>query len=246
MIRNLSLVILLIGCLPFTNIAQEVLLEENVVAEDTTKETFGPNRQHFIHIYALGGFVIGYPSNDKAGINHGSSFQYGLGTRYKLKCSSVYSVVADIQYNALFFNLAQTDDKTVPTTEEHDDEKFNLHHFSLSLHNRFNFGKRGNHVGTFLDLGAYGNWSFITKHIYKNEYDEPDEAGAKKRKVVNRNLSYMRPFHYGFGFRFGINRYVLYGRYRFSDLFNNGTYTESRDFAELPRIIIGLQIGFHR
>jgi hypothetical protein len=245
--NSFSLFIILSICLvPFTAIPQEVLLKENVVKEDTTVETFGPNRKHFVHPYALVGFVIDYPSSKKASTNYGSSFQAGLGVRYKLKLSSVYSAIADLQYNTLTYNLSQTDDKTVPTTQQHDNESFNLDHFSLSLHNRFNFGERGNIVGTFLDLGAYGNWSFMSKHVYKNKYDDPDQAGAKKQKVINKNLTYMRPFHYGFAFRFGINQFVLYGRYRFSDLFKNNTYTESRDFAELPRVIVGLQIGFHR
>ena len=55
------------------------------------------------------------------------------------------------------------------------------------------------------------------------------------------HLKYYEPFNYGVLARFGINRYVIYANYRLSDLFKS-----SYNYAELPRLTLGVQIGLHK
>ena len=54
-------------------------------------------------------------------------------------------------------------------------------------------------------------------------------------------LNYLNDGNYGAYAQFGINRYVVYAKYRLSDMFNN-----SVQYSELPRLIVGFQIGLHK
>ena len=247
----LILGLFLIGSIPV--LAQKVLLEQNV-AQDTLPENFGPNQKHFGHFYVGFGMMAGAAEAKSSAIDHLKSHEFLLGYRFKYKVSNFYSVGLDGFSTFQTYYLKQQAGKTLPTKILFDEEKLKFTNLGLSFYNRFNYGKRGNHIGNFVDLGVYGNWMPIKVHIYEDDDLFGTNgwlAAIKDVKVRETGLRYVTDFNYGALLRLGFNRYVFYGSYRLSDLFNTGyTVTDGNGnnlfkFAELPRLSVGFQIGIH-
>ncbi len=216
--------------------AQDVLFNETVNS-DSVIEKNGPNLKHYKHPYIGFGFAATQSENKSSNVDLGLSSNFIFGYRTKLKISNFYAIGYDISYNLSWYRLSQTNDKRTPDSLQNDKERLTFHNFELGLYNRFNFGKRGNIIGKFIDLGAYADWTFLCSHFTKNKNDANDNI--YKTKVTH--LKYYEAFNYGVLTRIGINRWVVYANYRLSDLFKS-----SYNYAELPRLTIGVQIGLHK
>ena len=234
----------LLGLMPVA-FGQDVLLEQDV-NKDTIPQTHGPNLKHYSQFYIGYGFIAGETGGPGADIKYGASDQGMFGYRYKRRISNFYAIGYELNYNVLSFHLDDAKGKVFPTPTVYDKEKLVLHNLGLGLYNRFNFGRRGNHLGKYLDLGVYGDWSFDSKYIAKYEQDSVNALGGKQVKMVVKDLDYLNKIHYGVTARFGINRFMLFGSYRLSDIFKEDyqqTVTKLDGYAELPRMVFGLQIG---
>lgn len=234
-----TLVLLALAFIATNLYGQEILLEQDV-QKDTLQAKRGPNLKNYSHVYLGYGFVLGSPQAIGSAIRYGNSTDFNVGFRYKRKITNFYALGFDLGYGLTSYNLKQQEGKILPDTLFHESEKINFNHFGLMLYNRFNFGKRGNIIGNFIDIAAYGNYDFSIKHIYTERYVNPNAANAHVTKVVNRRLIYTNPFNYGVQARLGFNRFVFYGSYRLSDQFKKEFM-----YPELPRLIVGLQIGLH-
>ena len=154
--------------------------------------------------------------------------------------SNFYAIGVDISYCKTTFRLKWKPIKILPNDSLHDKEKLTFHNLSLGLYNRFNFGKRGNYIGNFLDLGAKVDLPFYVVHFTKDKIDVATNNG-RIVKTRTTALTYINPIYYNAFFRFGINKYVITGSYRLSDLFKgNNKYTE------LPVMTLGIEIGMHK
>lgn len=218
--------------------AQDVLLEQDV-NKDTIIPRKGPNYRHYTHLYMGYGAVVGNGATG-AELKTGNSGQFVFGSRYKLKLTNFYALGLDFSYNVTGYAIKQSNLKILPNKSLHDKENINLNCLSLGFYNRFNFGKRGNSIGNFLDIGAYGDWVFAANHEYVDNYSTANSVYAKKTKVKNTRLQYVNSINYGLNARIGLGRYIAFGQYRLSDLFES-----SYLYPELPKLIIGLQIGFY-
>lgn len=220
--------------LTITSFSQDVIFNDQVNS-DSVIATKGPNLKHFKHAYLGFGFAATQSENKSSKIDLGLSSNFIFGIRSKLKISNFYAIGYDISYNLSWYRLAQTVDKQTPDNFLNDKERLSFHNLELSFYNRLNFGKRGNIIGKFIDLGAYTDWTFLCTHLIVNNIND----NIYKTKITH--LKYYEPFNYGLLSRLGYNRWVLYANYRLSDLFKS-----SYHFAELPRLTIGLQIGLHK
>jgi hypothetical protein len=210
---------------------QEILLEQNVKS-DSIRPSRGPNLKNFSHFY----IGLGFPINTNEDVTYtkfGSSTNIDFGFRYKRKFTNFFATGFDLGIGSTTYNLSQDVPKTVPDTIINEKEKFRIFSVSPSAYLRFNFGRRGNYVGNFLDLGAYGDWNIRKLHLTVNE-NEQDE----KVKVETTRLDYMENFSYGFLARAGSNRYVVTAKYRMSDIFKS-----SYAIPELPRLTVGVEVG---
>jgi len=226
--RIILLALLLVTASAYT---QEILLEQNVKS-DSIRPTRGPNLKNFTHFY----IGVGFPFHINEEVTYtkfGTSTALDFGFRYKRKFSNFFATGFDLGIGSSTYNLSQDVPKTVPDTIINEKEKFRILSFSPSAYLRFNFGRRGNYVGNYLDLGAYGSWNMRKLHftINKNEMDE-------KVRVETTRLDYMESFAYGFLARAGTNRYVLTAKYRMSDIFKS-----SYSIPELPRLTVGVEVG---
>ena len=95
-------------------------------------------------------------------------------------------------------------------------------------------------IGKFIDIGIYGSYNYKTKHIVRDNLNNQNNFHAEKVKNVYSSIQYVNNFGYGLILRTGINRYVVYCQYRLNDIFKS-----EFNYAELPKINLGIQIGLH-
>lgn len=222
--------------------AQTVLLEQDVNA-DTVPPSSGPNMKNYTHSYFRYGFVAGQPDSAGADIKPGYSNEFAFGVRYKRRITNFYSLGFDVFYNNINYHLKQDSSKIFPNPVLHKKEKLAYNNFGIELYNRINFGKRGNIIGNFVDIGGYGEWGFSIKHFYRDELAVA-QTGASMIEVTNKRLLYTNNLNYGAVVRIGINRYAFYGKYRVSDIIKSGYLSQTGlNYPEFPRIIVGIEIG---
>lgn len=252
--KKYLLVLAAFAGLLFNASAQNVLLAQDV-AKDSIPEKFGPNLKHYTHFYLGYGFVVGPSENKGSQVKYPSSHEWVIGLRYKYKVGEVYALGFDLAFTPQVFHLKQQESKILPTPTLYEYEKLKFNNLGLAFYNRFNWDKRGNYVGNFVDLGVYGNWLAGAAHVYgDNEIFGLTSpfSGVKSVKVRESGLKYVADFNYGALVRLGFNRYVFYGSYRISDLFDSGYSVLTPDgsnyfdFPELPRYTIGFQLSMHK
>ncbi len=233
--RTLLLIILTISFLAVRS--QSVLLDEEVKDEPNT-DTFGPNQKKFAHFYIGYGIPVGPSESDSVAIVTVRSYEYVFGYRFKYRVSQFYSFGFDLNFNSKIFTIKQDSFKLFPNSIIHDREKLQLRNAGLTIYNRFNYGKRGNKIGNYIDLGAYLDWTPNPTYITYDEYSIVNSVGASNTRQYHKGLIYLNPINYGLIGRIGFGKFALCGSYRLSDMFY-----KQYIYTELPRIIVGLQIG---
>ena len=233
-----KIIILLLFLFPaFFADAQSVLLEEDVDYYEDVPE-YGHNRKHYYHFYGSYGHMLGSTNEDKSKIAPFLSQYFDLGMRYKRRFSQFYSMGYDIIINNRNFRLADDESRNLPADDILDKESINLFTLEGGLYSRFNVdSRRGNYIGDFLDIGVFGGWNFLSRYYYKHEFTE-----GQNRKFSAYNPDYLETFNYGAFVRAGYNRYVLFARYRLSNLIN----TDDNNYEDLPAFNVGVQVGFHK
>ncbi len=195
--------------------AQEVLLERDPAA-DTTKETFGPNRKHFLHGTMAGGMVTG-PKNPGARLKTWGNYTLALGLRYKLRISNYYAIGFEGSISTITCNMRQEEGKFLPDTIMHKKERLNWMFLNIGFFNRINFYKRGNIVGNYLDLGITG--SYCPSFVHFTMDKTPD---GRTLRIRERGLDYFSPFNYSVFARVGFNKTAITASCRLSSLFKSG------------------------
>ena len=219
--------------------AQEVLLHEEVTA-DTITPTFGPNYRNFLHSFMGYGATFGGTEGPGTAIRYGNSGNFLFGLRYKYRVSNFFSWGTDAYYSGLFYAIKQDSSKVFPDTLINDKERLTFHNLSIAPYLRFNLEKkRGNRVGNFIDIGAYGEWTFRLSQFTRNKL--PD---GRVVRATATGLDYYHALNYGAMARLGFNRWIFFASWRFSDLFKT---SKTHPFLppELPRLTVGVQVGFY-
>ncbi len=227
-------------------VGQTVLLHESIRDYDFKMPTQGPNFRHFNHLNI--GYAFYIPSNDvnEVETKAGTSTIFSLGWRYKLKITRWLALGAGINYTNEIFNIKQNENKVVPDTILHSKEKLRSNNFGPDAFIRFNFGKRGNIIGRFIDLGAYCNWPVSIEHMYEDNLDQnTSSTRAGLGRVILSKLNYVERFQYGLKARIGINRFVLTGTYRLNEFLTQDYKNEVGNYS-FPKLAIGIEIGLHK
>ncbi len=168
MIRKV--IILLIASMFFSEyaVSQTVILHEKISDYDFDVPKRGPNFRHFTHLCIGYEFYIPESKKNEVPIIAGMSTAFSVGVRYKYKISNFFAIGAGLNYTNDIFTIKQDNNKIFPNTVTHKREKLRLNNLCSNAFMRFNFGKRGNIVGRFIDLGAYFSWIFNAKLVYKD------------------------------------------------------------------------------
>lgn len=231
--------------------AQTVLFEENVKDTYPKERLRGPNKRHYTHWYVDYGFFVSETESQMglggADIRYGLSHTFDLGYRYKLRLTNWLAFGANLSYQYLSYHIKQNDNKTFPrpvysslSVSQYDKERLQLNLFSFEIYERLNFGKRGNTVGTFWDVGLYVAYMVRDKHFIQDDHLANQPQYVSVTRIQHLDLDFTEEFYYGLRTRIGRNRYVLSAQYRLSDMFSDDLLD-----LELPRLSIGLQVGLH-
>lgn len=211
--------------------AQQVLLQTNV-ATDTLAPRTGPNRPWFGHVYAGYGFAAG---GSALGVKYGfGSTETTLGGRLKRRLNGSLALCADLRYGYLRYQLNPDQPHGQPFLNDPEaDQHLSYHQAQTELSARLNLGRRGNVVGRYLDLLAYGGYAFGTTNAA-----ELPAPGGGNREIVNHAPPYLARWLGGVGLRLGSNSLALVGRYRLSNALRGP------GLPETPRATVGIEIGW--
>ncbi len=242
--KNLKSIIIIVVLLfvGLTYVKSQTVLVDEKPSELYKVSKWGKNRTNYMHFYMGLGSVVSQPEGRAFEITPGLSYQGKFGLRYKLRFCNFYAWGLDLSISGNRNLIKQNTKNFFPDTLIHKKEVFSFQTLGLEYFNRFNFGKRGNQVGKFLDLGVWGNWLYVPKQVFWDEHSNLIN-GASKSKTELWDLNYTTDFHWGVSARLGINRWVLYGTYRMSDIFNSKFHNSSIS-VEPSRLIVGLEVGF--
>ena len=207
--------------------AQEVIMEQDV-NKDTVVSTFGKNKQR----YFGSNFGLGVPIENSTGnesLKRTATYMFHYGVYYKIKASNFYSVVGQASYQKQIYSFEVSSPDVFY-------EELALNNASLALLNRFNFGKRGNFIGYYLALGASVDYNFRNKMRTKTE--ALPENDFEYYKVSAFKLDYINRLNYNAEVQVGINKLVLFGKYRLSDVI------DSKKGYNLPPTTVGVLFDF--
>lgn len=240
MIKNLVYIVL---SFIFINLsAQDIVLDKNV--DEQYSEKRGPNMRQYGHVYEGFAMVVPYDDNSGASTQVGRSGEFLLGYRYKLKLLSFYAIGFDLSHSWNRYGIKSEDAVPLdvannPLSQASAVDKLSLVISSLGAeaYNRINIGKRGNTLGNYLDIGIKAQWNYGRKLILKEKAGDADYF--EKRRSVENNLRFIEKYSTLITARVGINKYILYANYRFSDLIAAGYTT-----PELPPLTAGFQFAF--
>ena len=211
--------------------AQQVLLQTDV-ANDTIPNRTGPNRRYFGHLY-VGYALAAGPS--ALGVRHGAaSSEMQVGGRLKRRLGAVFAFNTDLRYAYLRYGLDPNAGRPAPFGPGFDSQVLSFHQVQGEASLRLNPARRrGNTVGRYLDLLAYGGWAFAT--TYATEGPNP---GGGKLEVVAHQPAYLARWQGGVGARLGSNSLALVGRYRLSEALRGP------GLPEPPRWLLGIEVGW--
>ncbi|MCF6185158.1 MAG: PorT family protein [Bacteroidales bacterium] len=209
------------------------------------KEVFGANKAHYV--YAYFNFMFATPPDEgtDADIFYGKSHSVSYGVRYRFKIADFFAVGVGLNYTYYAWHFKQNDSKKIPTSNIYDKEKLKINTLGTDVFLRFNFGKRSNTVGNYIDLGGYGDWDFYDSRVFTNFVNNTNPDGFSTSTGINSNLNYLNKINYGAEVRIGYGKIVLFTKYRLSDIFTK-RYKEAISSTELPRLSVGIEIGFHK
>lgn len=211
--------------------AQQVLLQTNV-ATDTLAPRTGPNRPWFGHTYVGYGLAAG---RSALGVKYGfGSSETLVGGRLKRRLTGNLALCADLRYAFLRYQLDPDQAHPAPFLSDPEaHQHLSYHQIQSELSLRLNVGRRGNVVGRYADLLAYGGWAFSASNAA-----ELPAPGGGQRELVEYAPPYLARWLGGVGLRLGSNSLALVGRYRLSNALRGP------GLPEPPRVTVGLEIGW--
>ncbi|MCF6366003.1 MAG: PorT family protein [Bacteroidales bacterium] len=237
-----AIFILIVCIYSFSGIAQETK-DDN---KNKSEKKFGANNTHYVHSYLNIGFMMPLTEGEGADILYGKSHTFTYGARYKFKIADFFALGTGINYTYKVWHLSQVDTKVVPGDMMYDKEKIRTNNLGGDVFIRFNIGKRDNTIGNYIDLGAYGEYAYaISREVTINANDPNNPLGSEYITVTYFHLNYLEKLNYGLQARLGYGKFVLFGKYRMSNLFTDNFKT-AISTSEFPRLIIGLEMGMHK
>jgi hypothetical protein len=235
-------------CAPFAMHAQRTLLQRDVKkqVERNDNGNFGPNDR----FYQSGVFGLSWTmpinTNDSLGVTNSlQSNQITCGNRYKLKLNEYFALGADIVYMRQGFRIKQDSINLLSPGHIHKKQRLAFHNLAVGGHLRINFQKRGDYLGSYVDLGAELHWVMAERLLTVDTVDPALNQGAKLLRVNKGQLDFTRDIQHYAVARFGLNKILLSARYRFSDIFSASENINGGNLLpELPRLSIGLEMVF--
>jgi hypothetical protein len=245
--KRILTMILLVLCTTLVVKAQKTLINRDVgrQLQRMNDTIWGPNASHFISRTFGLGWASRIQQNDSLAIKPGfSSIWVSFGLKYKKKLNETFAVGLDGLAALQQFKIVQGEKNLLSPGLNNDKQLLGLYSFGVGGYLRINFGKRGNRIGRYFDLGGDLHYLYFTRMFTQNDVDPALNGGASHEKLIRSKLDYVSKAQYFGYFKFGINKIAFFGRYRFSDIFtaskniNNGAI-----LPQLPPLCIGIELS---
>jgi hypothetical protein len=190
----------------------------------------GPNRRYFQYMYVQLGIV---PLKDLPTAQNTRANQWSLGILHKVKLTNYLGIIGNIGYvNERYYYVPKDyrNNYFRDFTGLYDISKarvgLNMIEGAGSI--RFHLNKRGNHMGIYLDLGAY-MYRVFAERIKMRGY-ALNSGGIQVKK---KSLGLTEIDGYGWMMRFGNHNTALFFRWRRLNPWSQ----------PLPEYIFGVEIG---
>lgn len=227
--------------------AQTTQLRENVNQWKKSIEhenKFGPNGKYFFSgVYGIA-LIAGRPASDSLQLKSDElSNQLFIGYRGKLKLTEYVALGGDLLYFRQAFKLLQSETHNVLSPGKSNAmQRLTLHDLTAGIHLRLNFGKRGDYLGKYIDLGGEMHTVFWHRLLTKNYTDPTQNNGGKIEKVIQSQLNYIRTFQEFAVVRIGWSAISISARYRLNGMFRPSNAIHGGvALPELPRFSIALE-----
>lgn len=233
-----TLIFVIFSFIAFNVTAQNVLLTE-YPNNDTIIPKKGPNLKKFYFVY------IGYEafadnfSDNSANIRNRASGRTSFGFKFKRKITNFWALGYDINMLSSTFSIKQNSQKTFPSVVIHKKERLMIGGLGVQIFTRFNFDRRGNTIGKYLDIGGYINWNYTSQHFTKDFTNPADSSNALTIKTTESQLNYFENYEYGVKASLGSNHFAISATYRISDLIKSKYVI----YPELPKLSIGIYLA---
>ena len=236
-------IIVIISLVLFSSVlfAQEIMMNETPDSLYKISK-WGQNRKHYLNFYLDYGMAVGKAEGSIFDIKYGLSREWKFGLRYKRRLCEHYAMGLDLSISEYRYYIAQFGTNVFPDIQMHEKEYLGLPMVGLEYYNRINFGRRGDKIGNYLDLGVYGTYTYSAYQKFWDKFPTPIN-GATKAKITLSDLNYLTDLQWGFKARIGFNQFAIWASYRMSDWFNSKVHNSLLS-GEFPRTTIGIEIGF--
>ncbi|MFM9983890.1 MAG: outer membrane beta-barrel protein [Flavobacteriales bacterium] len=245
---SITLGLVVFPCLQ--SIAQRVIFKKDVIEQvkRVYEDSTGPNGKIFCHAFLGLGMIIPVNESDSAAISeNGKSNQFYFGFREKFKLNNTFALNLELIYIHQKFHIRQDEKINIFSPGIIQDvQKFNTNSIGLGGSLRINYGKRGNVIGRYIDLGGDFGYVFSNRIYTRNKVAASTNGGAEKIKSSLHKLDFVNPLIYFVNARIGFNHFAFFARYRVNDQFKKSDNFYAIGLVpELPRISIGLEIALY-
>lgn len=249
--------ILFAAFLPLFGFSQTILLDKDVVAQQSTPK-WGPNRrfdQRFSLAYGWRMPAFWNRSNEMRGVIPASCL---IGFSWNVRARVFSGLSIGAQASFLFHNINLSNNAAMLSDAGSwmpgatpDRLRFIKRSLSVAPFLRFRFpSPKGDSQGNFVDVGGRLEWFFSNALKVRGE-PGPRLPPASSTLVVWRNLGCFRDWSSSIWLRFGRSKQALFIQYivppeRFpaTELFGPGSSQSNNGKPNMPSLIIGLEQYF--
>ena len=234
--RKLIFLIGVFFCLVKGINAQEIMLEMDSHNSVISKKA-GINHKSFGYVF-LDYQTYAFKSSSDLDVVTFKSHNFSIGYKRVFRVTDIYSLAGSLSFLNDSYSIHQDAAKTFPTPQIHGSERVLTYNSSGEFYNRFLLKKDYDHLGIYIDFGAYGSLTVGSRHLM---YDDTDPAlQGKTQELKVKGLKYIEPFTAGLSFRLGINRIAMVVHHRLTNWVK-----PSYGFAQPPKTSIGLELGLY-
>jgi hypothetical protein len=193
--------------------------------------TWGANRTHFIQgVFGVGFYTpIGVANPD---FKFGPSYDISFGAIYRYKIANSFNIGTSLSIagQAIALNdvgMVKSWDNTIHSKASLSNSLFILKPFL-----RFNLSpKRGDYLGTFVDIGGFGSWNFYPVAMFT------DKRNGERYVQMYQQDKQQERFQYGFFASVGRDWFRLEASYHLTNMLKDESF-------EMPRYAMAVVFGF--
>jgi len=223
---------------------QDTVLEQDVNQQlENMDQGLGSAKHLMASSNKFGFYLSSNYENDSIRTKSGS-FVFDLGMQELWRMGSHFMVGYNWEYQFNIFKIRQDSGVNLLSINlEHDKQNLSIHQMNFGPVFRIKLKNKGNKIGQYIDLGAYGSINFGYSLFSRDQVDPTINNGARTIETKQLRLDYINRWSYGVEAVLGQNSLNFWAKYRLSNSFKTSNNINNGNLLpELPRLFLG--IGF--